>query len=300
MPNTSPFEFNSHPLVLLAGLLSMIGYPILLSLALQHRNKRIGIATSTNHPLLTLGLPHTSTKQVMSYYLGTLLGVLSLGWPIGDLARRYSLTFYLVSNSILILGATPLMLIGLQGWCLAELTRGRRIDCALRHLTRPVFSTAFFTASLLVSMIPGVVEFESMNSIFWVGFHIFLVFSATVMWVSGLNLLPGLRRLSSLGRVAFFFVQSLLPTFPAVILIFAKRSLYKPYMYQAQHLGIAPLADQQLAGGIVKIISIIIFWSVAGVILARSNKDEELGFESSQITWDDVEREFQRSTPRTS
>ncbi len=297
MPYTTPFTFNSHPPIILLLILLFVAYPITLTVTVRRRASRGASTRTYRGSLFKLGLNNASKQQIVCFYGGVLLGALSLYWPLGDIARSYSLFVYLVSNSILALIATPLVLIGLPKWFLVEITRAKPIDWVLRHCARAVTATVLFSFTMITSMLPTVVEWESISTITWDLVHILIVLSASIMWMTGLNLLPGVRRISAAGRVGFFFAQSLLPSFPAVVLLFAKRSLYRPYLFEAHHLGINPVTDQQLAGGLVKLISILVFWSVAGIILAKASKSNDLGIESEPITWDDVEREFQRSTP---
>lgn len=292
------FNFSIHPLALTLAVTLMILYPIALSHLARRRNLRLGKHAEAKGHNLRNGFSRVSNKKILSFYSGVLFAIVAIGWPLGDLARHYSLLFYLMSNSILALFATPLTLIGLPRWTIAELTKNRHVDKVLRYLTRPVASTIIFTIVLSTTMMPSVVALESESSVAWDGAHLFLVGAAALMWSTGLNLLPGLRKLSSVGRVLFFFLQSLVPTFPAVVLLFAKRPLYPPYFFEHKYLGLSPVTDQQLSGGLVKFITIAVFWSVAGVILARANKDEELGLDNEELTWDDVEREFQRSDAR--
>ena len=295
----APLAFDFHLVATATAVVSALVYPLALRLAWQHRSRRHGIhSTGTGEASLSSGLHHVPRRKIASFYCGLVISFLAVSWPLGDLARKYSLLAYLVSNSILILAGTPLVLTSFPKWFYAEITRGRRTDAFLRHITRPLPSTIVFSAAVIFSMIPAVVQVATANTVAWDLLHFGVVAAATLMWITALNLLPGLRGLSAFGRVAFLFVQSLLPTFPAIVLIFARHSMYHPYLLHARQLGIAPVTDQELAGGVVKVISIVVFWSVAAVILARASRDEELGIDPQELTWDDVEREFQRSNPR--
>ncbi|MDA8262107.1 MAG: cytochrome c oxidase assembly protein [Actinomycetota bacterium] len=290
----SPFSFHVHPVVTTAALAAAALYPLLLAGAWGHRSRRLSGSAGRQHYPVRQALSHLRRSQAALFYVGLLSAYLAMAWPLGDIARHYSVLAYLGSNSLLVLGSTPLMLAGLPRWFFAEITRRRLIDTTLKALTRPIAATLVFSAAVVTSMLPAVVEAESRSDAAWAAFHLALVGAAAVMWVTALSLLPGLHRLSTYGRVGFLFVQSLLPTFPGIALIFAKHSFYAPYRAGAAALGLNPLTDQQLAGAAIKGLSILVFWTVAAIILAKASKDEEQGRDPESLTWDDVEREFER------
>ena len=291
---TSPFSYHIHPGVTTAALIAAVLYPVLLAGAWGHRTRRLSGGTGRQPYPFHPALSHLRRRRAVLFYVGVLSAYLALAWPLGDLARHYSVLAYLGSNSLLVLGSTPLMLAGLPRWFFAEVTRRRLIDSALKTLTRPIAATVVFSAAVVSSMLPAVVAVETTSGIAWAAFHLALMAAAAVMWVTAFGLLPGLHRLSTYGRVGFLFVQSLLPTFPGIALIFAKHSFYATFRTGAPAVGLSPLADQQLAGAAIKGLSILVLWTVAAFILAKASKDEEQGRDPESLTWDDVEREFER------
>ncbi len=291
---TSPFSYHIHPVVTAAALVAAVLYPLVLAGAWGHRARRLAGGTGRQPYPFHHALSHLRRRQAVLFYTGVLSAYLALAWPLGDLARHYSVLAYLGSNSLLVLGSTPLMLAGLPRWFFAEITRRRLIDNTLRIMTRPIAATVVFSTVVISSMLPAVVAVETTNELAWAAYHLALMAAAAVMWVTALSLLPGLHRLSTYGRVGFLFVQSLLPTFPGIALIFAKHSFYASYRAGAPAIGLSPLADQQLAGAAIKGLSILVLWTVAALILAKASKDEEQGRDPESLTWDDVEREFER------
>ncbi|MDA8278502.1 MAG: cytochrome c oxidase assembly protein [Actinomycetota bacterium] len=233
-------------------------------------------------------------RQAIQFRAAIVLGYLTFAWPIGDLAIRYSLFAYLISNSLLAIVALPLLLISLPKWLINVLTRHRHIDRTLMALTKPIVSSAIFSAVFIASMVPTVVDIATASEITFVIEQIILLLAALTMWVTALNLLPGTRGLSPLGRVAYLFAQSLIPTFPALILIFTRHSIYPHFAAGAHIIGINPVSDQLAAGGVVKVISIAIFWSMGGYILAKANDTDDEFSNVADSTWHDIEREIER------
>jgi putative membrane protein len=233
-------------------------------------------------------------RQAVQFRVAILLAFLTFAWPIGDLAMRYSLFAYLMSNSLLAIIALPLFLISLPKWLLNVLTRHRYIDRILMSLTRPIASSALFSAAFIASMVPSVVSLATSSELAFVLERLILLFASLIMWFTALNLLPGTRGLSPLGRVAYLFAQSLIPTFPALILIFTRHSIYPHFAAGAHMIGLDPVSDQLAAGGVVKVISIAIFWSMGGYILAKATDTDDEFSNVADSTWHDIEREIER------
>ncbi|MDA8197104.1 MAG: cytochrome c oxidase assembly protein [Actinomycetota bacterium] len=233
-------------------------------------------------------------RQAFQFRVAIFVAYLTFAWPIGDLALHYSLFAYLISNSLLAIVALPLLLVSLPKWLLNVLTRHRHVDRLLMVLTRPIISSAIFSAAFIASMVPAVVEVATSSDVAFIIERVVLLIAALLMWFTALNLLPGTRGLSPLGRVAYLFAQSLIPTFPALILIFTRRSIYPHFAVGAHLIGVNPVSDQLAAGGVVKVISIAIFWSMGGYILAKATDTNDEFSNLADSTWHDIEREIER------
>lgn len=240
----------------------------------------------------------SSKKETRLFRAGLVLGAILTNFPLSLWAQKYSTTAYLVDNVLLVLGCVPLLLLGLPRSLISRWTRHRLLDIVLSRLTRAIPATLIFSGSLLVSMLSPVVELQASNSLVRAALQLELVSAAIIMWIPAFRLLPGMRQLSTAGRIAYLFAQSLLPSFPAFVLIFASHPFYPTFAAHMSSLGISAVGDQELAGGLSKILSIALLWGTAIVILLRANQSEELGQDPEPITWDDVERELDRTERR--
>jgi putative membrane protein len=90
--------------------------------------------------------------------------------------------------------------------------------------------------------------------------------------------------------MAYLFLQSLLPTVMASFVTFADRPVYPFYRNAPRLLDLSPIADQQVAGGLMKLLGSLILWSFITVIFFRWYSQEEQ--ESQEPRWDDVEAEL--------
>jgi putative membrane protein len=107
-----------------------------------------------------------------------------------------------------------------------------------------------------------------------------------------LSSVPELPRMSYPAQMAYLFLQSLLPSVIASFVTFADRAVYSFYAEAPRLWGISPIADQQIAGGIMKVVGSLIIWSFIGVAFFRWYEQEQS--QSGDPRWDEVEEELER------
>jgi putative membrane protein len=191
-----------------------------------------------------------------------------------------------------------LLLVGLPSWAIYRLTERRAVDALLALVSRPLVATVIFSGVTVLSMLSPIVESQSHSLVVYLYLQVVLVIAGIALWVPALRLLPGVEKLSTGARVLFLFAQSLIPSFPAVALIFAGHPFY-PQFARNVHIvfGVSGIGDQQLAGALSKVLTLGILWTTAIVILARAQSREDRGDDPEPITWLDVDRELRRSSP---
>ncbi len=239
------------------------------------------------------GLKSSSVRQKRLFLLGWLSLVIANYWPVADAAQHDLLLARLMQQMLVTLAASPLILLSLPRASIAALTRPHLVDTMLVRLTRPVPAALIFTATAIFAMTPAMVDLEVKSVWYEQAVQLTLLAASSVGWLPILRLVPGVKQLSTAARLAYLFALSLLPSVPAIVLIFAKRPLYPSYIHSS--LGLSSVADQQLTGALAKIGTLGIFWGVAIAILLKADKDEALGLDPDPMTLDDVQREFDRS-----
>jgi len=239
-------------------------------------------------------------RQHTLFVTGLIILALMESWPSLELARYVSSLAYLTHTMIIELVAVPLLLLGIPTWLLHKLTETAFIDALLQLLTSPILTTILYCGVFVLSMLATIVQAQATSMVVYVYLQVAFVVVGALMWIPALRLNPGTRKLSTGARVLYLFAQSLLPSFPAFVLIFAHHSFY-PIFATNMHLifGVSEVADQQLAGGISKLIDFGILWTVAVAIIVKAQKQEDLGADPEPITWLDVEREFKRTHKNT-
>lgn len=239
---------------------------------------------------------YATAKQTRFFLAGLTALFIANFWPIAEIAQRYLLLGRMVQQLLISLAAPPLLLKSLPRPAVVYLTKPRYLDLALATLSRPLLSIVIFSITVVTAMSPALVRFESLGTLNDMSIQLAVFVASLLVWIPILRILPGVRQLSTAGRLAYIFALSLVPSVPALVLIFAKRSLYSTYSHGA--FGISAVGDQELTGALAKIASLAIFWSIAIVILLRADRDEEFGIDPDPITWDDVKRELDRSSKK--
>ncbi len=230
-------------------------------------------------------------SQALLFHAGVLTLYLAGGTPLHDLGEEYLLSAHMVQQLLFTLVAAPLLLAGVPSWLWQALLRLPRVLPVARILTRPLFAFAQFNALILLTHLPATVDLALDVALFHFAIHGLLVVAAMLMWWPILSPLSELPRLSYPLQMAYLFLQSVLPSVMASFITFSDRVVY-PFYAHAPRLwdGLDPMSDQQIAGGIMKLLGSIILWSFMGVAFFQWYRREEA--ESRGLPWDEVEHEL--------
>jgi putative membrane protein len=239
------------------------------------------------------------TRRQFWYLAGALAAlVLALTWPLADLAAHWSLTALVVQRLLLTLAAAPLLLLAMPASLLAALTRPAPVDACLRVLTRPVAAVVTFSVVVMGTLLPPAVSAQA-SSMWWrAATDLALLLAGAVLWGPVLRHIPGIRRASPVGTAAYLFVQSVVPTFPAILYVFARHPLYGAFTGTHLAFGMSRLVDQQVAGVVAKVATLPVLWSAAWAALWRAQRveaDSASGDDDEPLTWAEVERQLERA-----
>ncbi len=237
-------------------------------------------------------------RQVIAFAGGWAVAAVALTWPVGDLAAHWSLTALVTQRVLLVLAATPLVLLGLPYDVLERLTRPAIIDTVLTWLRRPLIAIITVTTLLVGSMAAPFVAAQS-RSVWARGlFDLVVLTAGVVLWVPVLGRIPGIFRLRPVVRFGYLMVQAVVPAFLSFVFILSGHAIYATFLRSHQAIGLRPLNDQQVAGFVSKLSMLVVLITVGGVVLSRATATkDELGADEP-LVWADVERQFQRAERR--
>lgn len=236
-------------------------------------------------------------SQVVLFSLGVLVIYAASGSPLHDLSDKHLVSAHMLQHILLMLVAAPLMLAGIPGWIWQALLRVRGAMPVARVLTNPLVALAFFNAALLLAHLPSVVDLQLRQ--WW--FHLFVhsgqVGAGLVLWWPILSQVPELPRLSYPLQMGYLFLQSLLPSVAASFVTFSNVVVYSVYAEAPRIWGITPITDQQIAGGLMKLMGSLILWSFIALAFFKWYDREEA--EAQGPRWKEVREELDQMSLTT-
>lgn len=225
-------------------------------------------------PLLAPEAPPATGGQKWKWYGAVAALWLVSGWPIHDIGETSLFTVHMVEHMVLALVVPPLMLRGLPRW-LADLTLGNpRVARIIRPLARPVPAFALFNATFIVIHWPDLVAVMVGGGFSHLLVHVWLLGVSVLMWLPVFSPTRAIPRLPQPGQMLYLFLQSLLPTIPASFLTFSGVPIYSVYGEAALAYGLTAVADQTIAGVIMKLGGGLLLWSTIAVIWFRWTRQE--------------------------
>lgn len=230
-------------------------------------------------------------SQVLFYSGGLLALFAAGGTPLHNISEQYLLSAHMLQHLIFTMVAAPLLLAGTPAWLLRYLFVRPRVYPVAKVLTKPLVAFGLFNAVLLITHLPPTVDFALRVGAFHFFVHVVLVLSAMLMWWPILSPLEELPALSAPFQMCYLFLQSLLPSVMASFITFADRPVYPFYRNAPRLWHISAISDQQIAGGMMKLLGSIILWSFMTVIFFRWYNREQA--ESQEPRWQDVEAELE-------
>ena len=195
--------------------------------------------------------------RVWSWYLGLLVIFIALESPIGTYDDTL-FSVHMVQHLLLVMLAAPLLAIGAPITLLLRVASPRsrhRFWLPLLHsrvvrvLAFPVVSWSVFAAVMWASHFSPLFDAALTNDYLHLGEHALYLGSALLFWWPVVGADPSPWRLPHPGRVAYLFLGMPQSSFLGLAIFSAPAPLYAHY--ETIGWGPLPLADQQLAGGIM-------------------------------------------------
>jgi putative membrane protein len=249
------------------------------------------------------GTPVISRSQLAWLVLGVALLWFASDWPMHDIAEEYLFSVHMTQHMLLTFALPPAFLLATPEW-LARLVLGHgRAKRAFYKIARPVPAAVAFNALQLLTHWPGVVNTSVENALVHYVVHAALVSTAFLLWIPVCGPLPELR-ISYPAQMLYLFVTSIVPTVPAAWLTFAEGSVYSVYDIPQRLGGISVTTDQQAAGLIMKLVGGGFLWLIITIRFfqwASKFSDTDKAIDQAgpahDLTWADVEREFEEHPP---
>ncbi|MGD9798486.1 MAG: cytochrome c oxidase assembly protein [Acidimicrobiia bacterium] len=285
------WRWQPHPEVwaLLLGLIGLYAYAV----------RRIG-------PSATLEGEPVVTPAQLRWFVATIVTLwVASDWPVHDIAEEHLYSAHMAQHLLLSLVVPPMALLATPTWLARMVVGDGRGYRVVRWLTRLVPATILFNAVVVFSHWPLVVEASVTNPFAHYGVHLLVVTTGLIVWMGVCSPLPELR-FSLLVQAAHLFLQSVVPTVPAGILVFAEHVAYESYDRVGRIWGLTALEDQQLAATMMKLLAGTYLWVIIASLFIRfanqsqaDDRDRGIALDrrSPELTWAQVERELAEAGP---
>jgi putative membrane protein len=185
----------------------------------------------------------------------------------------------------------PLLVMGIPAWLWQAAIRPPSMLRIGRFLTNPVVAFGIFNALLVLTHLPPAVDYSLNHHWFHFLVHAVHLLTAMLMWWPVVSVVPELPPLSAPLQMAYLFLQSIVPTVIAAFVTFADDAIYSFYDSAPRMWGLSPVEDQQIAGGVMKLMGSLIIWGIIVVVFFQWYEREQK--QSDDDLWDGVEGELQ-------
>jgi putative copper resistance protein D len=207
-----------------------------------------------------LGPPDTLSDELMSAHMVQHLLIADLAAPLLLVGMR-----------------TPVLVFYLPRPVLVPLARRRRLRAAFRFVRKPLVAIAIYVVTLYTWHMPfafeGALESPAVHALQ----HQSFVVASLLLWWPAIE--PKRRRLrGELWKSGYIMGARLAGMFLAMAFIIASSPFYSGYYgdrAQTEH-GIDPLLDQQIAGGLMFGLDLVIMFFALAFFFYRAGQDHDL------------------------
>ncbi len=231
-------------------------------------------------------------SQIWCFSAGVGVIYLAAGTPMHDVSENYLLSAHMLQHSLFTLVAAPLLLAGIPGWLWEVPLRSKYVLAVAKVIVHPLVILFVVNGTLLITHLPFAMDFSLNHHSFHFLVHVLLLGTALLMWWPILSDVPALPRYSYPLQMAYLFVQSLIPSVLASFITFADSPVYSFYEQSPRLWGLSAVADQQIAGGIMKVMGSLILWSFIAVAFFKWYNREQQA--EQEPRWQEVQEELDR------
>jgi putative membrane protein len=200
-----------------------------------------------------------STRELVCFASCVFLLLVALVSPLDSLSNLM-FSAHMVQHMLLIYFAPPLLLLGTPAWLIRPFLEVRQIRAVWKFVTNPVIATVIFNLTLVVWHMPGPWDYALVDPQIHALEHLTMFASGIIVWWPVYSPSPELPRLSYPPQMLFIFVQSLVPAIIGAFMTFSGRVIYPVYLETPKQWGLSPLADQQIAGLLMKVLGTLYLW----------------------------------------
>jgi putative membrane protein len=213
----------------------------------------------------TLWQENVVTRREIGFFsAGVLALFIGLVSPI-DYYSASNFSVHMVQHLFLIYVAAPCFLLGTPAWLIRPVLQIPYAKPFLRFSTSFIPSTLIFNGILILWHLPTMWDFALVDPQVHALEHLMFLIAGLVVWWPIYGPLPEVPRLSYPAQMLYLLVQSLVPAIIGAFMTFSGVVIYPVYLETPKLWGLTPLADQQIAGLIMKFVGTLLLWGIVTV-----------------------------------
>lgn len=238
----------------------------------------IGVAYAVRARTLSRADRAVGTLRIASFYLGLLAVGVGSASPL-DAAADQSLIAHTSTHMLIGQIGAFFIVLGLTGGLLQPLLK---IDWVsrLRVLSDPRIAFMLWVLNIYLWHTPPLFELALANSFLHALEHGLFLALGVNLWMPLVGPLPQPRWFGNVAKLVYvvlvFFAMMILGN----VLVWAGSVFYAPYRAVDEHWGLEPLADQNIAGGIMMTVDTIFTMALLAWLFMRFARENE---ESQQL-----------------
>jgi putative copper resistance protein D len=220
------------------------------------------------------------TAQVVAWHGAMALWIAGLLSPIDDLGDD-GLAFHMLQHVLIADIAAPLMLIGLRNPVLAfflprdvlvPLARSRRLRSAFRTLRQPLVALPVYVLVLYAWHFSVFFDAAVRHPLVHALQHSSFIAIGVLVWWSVLE--PKRRRLrGELWKIGHILAARFLGMFLGMCFVLIRQPIYTDVYGRGERaLGLSPIHDQQLAGGMMVVLDILLMVGALAFFFQRAGQ----------------------------
>ncbi len=235
----------------------------------------------------------TDTRHQLAAVGGLWLLWIGLDWPLGTLGAGYLASAHMVQFIIIVLAATPLLVLGLPQGDAAAAGAGAGVGLAVdagagpaagvpgrvlrvwRALTQPLVALIVFTVLIIGTHAPPVVDALMGTQLGSMALDLAWIFAGVLFWWPVLS--PGYPRprLSPPLALVYLLGGGLPDKGIASWLLLSHLPVYRTYELAPPIPGTTPNSDQELAGGLMLTAGMLLLVVASGIVFHLWVRAEE-------------------------
>ncbi len=233
----------------------------------------LGFYAARSRALARQGRPINAWRAV-AFVSGVLLMATVQVGPADSLADQL-LVYHMVQHLLIGEVASFLVVIGLTGPLLQPLL-SMRISRLIRPLTHPVVALTLWAANLYLWHLPFFYELAIRHDLIHALEHACFFWFGMIFWVALLGPLPKPAWFGNWGRVGYVIAARLAGSALANVLVWIPTVFYPYYRANDLRVGLTPLEDQKLAGGVMMLEQMLIGVAVLTWLFIRATRQDEM------------------------